>query len=268
MAVADDIIKMTPCGALDIATFPCRSDNYGYLMRDRESGLVAAVDAPEASQIGAALDHLGWNLTHIFLTHHHGDHVEGVETLRKRESALVVGAKADSARLPQLDVQLSTGEPWEFAGHKVDIYDTPGHTVGHIVYHLPEQNVLFSGDTLFAMGCGRLFEGTALQMWESLARIKAMPDETVVFFGHEYTAANGDFSLDIEPENPELLARIGSVTETLASGGYTSPSILGEEKKTNPFLRADTAAVARSVGLIGADPAIVFAEIRRRKDNK
>jgi len=142
------------------------------------------------------------------------------------------------------------------------------HTVGHIVYHLPGPKVLFSGDTLFAMGCGRLFEGTALQMWGGLSAIKALPDDTTVFFGHEYTAANGDFSLDIEPENPELLARIAEVTETLGQGGYTAPSTLGVEKKTNPFIRADTAAVARSVGMVGADAAIVFAEVRRRKDNK
>ena len=268
MSRAADIIKMTQCGPLDIATFPCRSDNYGYLMRDKESGLVAAVDAPEAAQIEAALDHLGWTLTHILLTHHHGDHIEGVEKLRAQGKVEVVGAKADVARLPALDTVVVPGQAWQFGGHKVEILDTPGHTVGHIVYHLPGPKVLFSGDTLFAMGCGRLFEGTALQMWGSLAAIKALPDDTTVFFGHEYTAANGDFALDIEAQNPELLARIAEVTKTLAAGGYTAPSQLGDEKRTNPFIRADTAAVARSVDLVGADAAIVFAEVRRRKDRK
>jgi len=268
MASAADIIKMTACGPLDIATFPCRSDNYGYLVRDKDSGLVAAVDAPEAAQIEAALDYLSWDLTHILLTHHHGDHVEGVEKLRARGGVQVIGAKADAARLPDLDTLVVAGQPWQFGDHTVDIIDTPGHTVGHIVYHLPGPKVLFSGDTLFAMGCGRLFEGTALQMWGSLAALKALPDDTTVFFGHEYTAANGDFALDIEPENPDLLKRIAEVTETLGQGGYTSPSMLGIEKKTNPFVRSDTAAVARSVGLVGADAAIVFAEVRRRKDVK
>jgi len=268
MSGSAEIIKMTACGPLDIATFPCRSDNYGYLMRDKDSGYVAAVDAPEAAQVEAALDHLGWTLTHILLTHHHGDHVEGVEALRSRGNVEVVGAKADAGRLPKLNTVVVPGQAWRFGAHEVQVIDTPGHTVGHIVYHLPGPKVLFSGDTLFAMGCGRLFEGTALQMWGSLAAIKALPDDTTVFFGHEYTAANGDFSLDIEPENSDLLSRISVVTKTLAEGGYTSPSTLGEEKKTNPFVRADTAAVARSVGLVGAEAAIVFAEVRRRKDRK
>lgn len=268
MAAAADIIKMTTCGALEIATIPCRSDNYGYLMRDTVSGNVAAIDAPEAAQLEAALDHLGWKLTHILLTHHHGDHVEGVEALRKRGSVEVVGAKADAARLPKLDTQVVPGKPWFFGEHEVQIIDTPGHTVGHIVYYLTGPRVLFSGDTLFAMGCGRLFEGTALQMWGALSAIKALPGETTVFFGHEYTAANGDFALDIEPDNPELLHRIEEVTKTLSDGGYTSPSTLAVERTTNPFLRADSAAVARSVGLVGAEAAIVFAEVRRRKDRK
>ena len=263
---AADIIKMTTCGPLEIATFPCRSDNYGYLMRDGASGAVAAIDAPEAAQIKAALDHLGWKLTHILLTHHHGDHVEGVEALRGLGDVQVVGAAADATRLPKLDMALAAGKPWHFGDHEVAIIDTPGHTVGHIVYHLPGPKVLFSGDTLFAMGCGRLFEGTALQMWGGLSALKALPDDTTVFFGHEYTAANGDFSLNIESENPELLSRISDVTTTLSSGGYTSPTTLGLEKKTNPFLRADSAAVARAVEMVGADAPIVFAEVRRRKD--
>ena len=263
---AADIIQMTTCGPLEIATFPCRSDNYGYLMRDSASGFVAAIDAPEAAQIEAALDHLGWKLTHILLTHHHGDHVEGVDALVGLGGVKVVGASADAARLPKLDIAVIAGTPWRFGEHEVEIYDTPGHTVGHIVYHLPGPKVLFSGDTMFAMGCGRLFEGTALQMWGSLAALKELPNDTTVFFGHEYTAANGDFSLTIEPENPDLLARIADVTKTLSSGGYTSPSTLGLEMKTNPFLRADTAAVARAVAMVGADAPIVFAEVRRRKD--
>lgn len=268
MPSAADIIKVTACGPLDIAAFPCRSDNYGYLMRDKDSGLVAAVDAPEAAQIEAALDHLGWKLTHILLTHHHGDHVEGVEALRKRGGVTVVGSKADAVRLPKLDTGVSPGGSWQFGAHEVRVIDTPGHTVGHIVYYLPGPKVLFSGDTLFAMGCGRLFEGTAKQMWSAMATLAGLPDKTTVFFGHEYTAANGDFALDIEPENPELLIRLGELAKTLKSGGYSTPTTIAVEKKTNPFIRSGTAAVARSVGLVGADAAIVFAEVRRRKDRK
>ncbi len=268
MAKASEIIRMTACGPLDVATFPCRSDNYGYLMRDKDSGLVAAIDAPEAAQTEAALDHLGWTLTHILLTHHHTDHVEGVADLRGRGDVAVVGARADAARLPRLDIEVMPEKAWSFGNHPVVILDTPGHTVGQINYFLPGPNVLFSGDTLFAMGCGRLFEGTAAQMWGSLAAIKELPDDTTIFFGHEYTAANGDFALDIEPGNPDLLERIEAVTETLGKGGYTAPTTLALEKKTNPFLRADQVAVARAVDMVGADPAIVFAEVRRRKDNK
>ena len=267
MASAADIIKVSACGPVDVAVFPCRADNYGYLMRDKESGLVATIDAPESAQIEAALAHLGWKLTHILLTHHHGDHVEGVEALRK-PGVTVVGAKADAGRLPKLDVQVSPAAPWRFGAHEVKIIDTPGHTVGHIVYHLPGPKVLFSGDTLFAMGCGRLFEGTAAQMWGSLSALLTLPDDTTVFFGHEYTAANGSFALDIEPTSADLLTRIDEVTNTLSAGGYTSPSTMAVEKKTNPFLRAGSPIVARSVDLVGADPAIVFAEVRRRKDRK
>ncbi|MCL4171295.1 UNVERIFIED_CONTAM: hypothetical protein GTU68_012870 [Idotea baltica] len=238
------------------------------MLRDTDSGNVATIDAPEAAQIEAALDELGWSLTHILLTHHHADHTEGVEQLRNRGKIEVVGAKADATRLPKLDVQVAPGQPWRFGDHEVQIIDTPGHTVGHIVYFFSGAKVLFSGDTLFAMGCGRLFEGTALQMWGALAELKKLPEETTVFFGHEYTAANADFSLDIEPDNPELLTRIADVTKTLGEGGYTTPTTIGLERKTNPFVRADTAAVARSVGLVGADAAIVFAEVRRRKDRK
>lgn len=266
--MTSDAIDITTAGSLEIASFPCRSDNYGYLMRDGDSGAVAAIDAPEAAQVAAALDELGWTLTHILLTHHHGDHVEGVEALRARGNVKVVGARADAARLPKLDEELVPGKNWSFGGHEVRVIDTPGHTVGHINLYLPGQKVLFSGDTLFAMGCGRLFEGTAAQMWGALAELKKLPDETLVFFGHEYTAANGDFALDIEPESADLLDRIEEVTKTLKGGGRTTPTTLAVEKKTNPFLRSDTAAVARAVDLVGADAPVVFAEVRRRKDRK
>ena len=264
--VADGAIKVTRMGEVEVAAFPCRSDNYGYLMRDEASGLVACIDVPEAAQAKATLDRLGWTLTHVLITHHHQDHVEGVDEMRG-EGVTVVGSKADARRLPKLDEQVTPGGGFRWGEREIRVIDTPGHTVGQVNYHLPDPGILFSADTLFAMGCGRVFEGTAMQMWESLAKLKALPETTMVFFGHEYTAANGAFALDIEPENPALLERIERTAEVLRSGGYTTPTNMGEEGRTNPFLRSDTAGVARAVGLVGADAPTVFAEVRRRKDN-
>jgi len=178
----------------------------------------------------------------------------------------VVGSSADAERLPALDLAVAPGKTWKFGQQDVQVIDTPGHTVGHVVHYLPGAGVLFSGDTLFAMGCGRLFEGTAAQMWGALERLAALPEETVVCFGHEYTAANGKFALTVDGANEALKRRVAKIQETLAGGGRTTPTTIGLEKLTNPFLRAATPEVANEVGLPGADAAIVFAEVRRRKD--
>ena len=259
-------LETTDAGTMKIVSVPCLKDNFAYLIRDTVSGAVGCVDVPEAAPVEAALEALGWTLSHIILTHHHNDHIAGVEQLRARGDVTVIGSSADAGRLPPLDLAVAPGESWQFGGAEVRVIDTPGHTVGHVVHYLPEPGVLFSGDTLFAMGCGRLFEGTALQMWGALSELAALPDDTIVFFGHEYTAANAAFALTVDPQNSALEARVAEVKATLAGGGRTTPTTIGVEKATNPFLRATSADVARHVGLPGAEHAIVFAEIRRRKD--
>ncbi len=265
MSNALSTLETTEAGALKIVSVPCLNDNFAYLVQDTASGNVALIDAPEAGPVEAALSVLGWTLTHILITHHHGDHVDGVAALRG-EGVAVIGSSADSHRLPELTQAVTPGESFRWGDIEVRVIDTPGHTVGHIVYHMPEPGVLFSGDTLFAMGCGRLFEGTAQQMWGGLEALAGLPEETVVFFGHEYTAANADFALTVDPENPALRARVAAVIETLETGGRTTPTTIALEKATNPFLRAVSPEVARQVGLPDADPATVFAEVRRRKD--
>ena len=266
MSNALSALETTEAGNLKIVSVPCLNDNFAYLVRDEASGNVALVDAPEAEPIEAALHVLGWTLTHIFITHHHGDHIDGVEHLRSKGTVTVVGSSEDASRLPILTEAVNPGESFRWGDIEVRVIDTPGHTVGHVVYHMPEPGVLFSGDTLFAMGCGRLFEGTAQQMWGGLSALMDLPDETVVFFGHEYTAANADFALTVDPDNEALHRRVHEVIETLESGGRTTPTTMGLEKRTNPFLRAVSEDVAREVGLPDADPEIVFAEVRRRKD--
>lgn len=266
MSNALSTLEATEAGSLKIVSVPCRSDNFAYLVHDAASGNVALIDAPEAEAVEAALHAMGWTLTHIFLTHHHDDHIDGVAALRARGDVEVIGSSGDAARLPALTRAVTPGDSFSWGDVAVRTIDTPGHTVGHVVYHMPQPGVLFSGDTLFAMGCGRLFEGTAQQMWGALETLAALPDGTMVFFGHEYTAANADFALTVDPANEALHRRVHDVIDVLESGGRTTPTTIGLEKATNPFLRAVSPEVARHVGLPGADPQTVFAEVRRRKD--
>jgi hydroxyacylglutathione hydrolase len=251
---------------LDIHQFICFSDNYGVLIHDPASGATATIDAPEAAPIERALAEKNWRLTHILLTHHHHDHVEGVEALKGKWGATVVGNAADAKRLPELDSTVEPGQTFDWAGHRARIIDTPGHTVGHIAWHFADDRVLFAGDTLFAMGCGRVFEGTFEQMWSSLAKLKALPPETTVYCGHEYTQSNARFALTIDPDNKALVERARKVDELRSRGAPTLPTTIGLERETNPFLRADDPAIRRRLKLDGASDAEVFAEIRRRKD--
>ena len=266
MSNALSTLEATEAGSLKIVSVPCLNDNFAYLVQDTVSGNVALIDAPEAEPVQAALHAMGWTLTHIFITHHHDDHIDGVEALRALGNVEVIGSSADASRLPVLTQSVAPGDSFRWGEIEVRVIDTPGHTVGHIVYHMPEPGVLFSGDTLFAMGCGRLFEGTASQMWGGLSALADLPDETVVFFGHEYTATNADFALTVDPDNEALHRRVHDVIDVLESGGRTTPTTIGLEKATNPFLRASSPDVARHIGLPRADPEIVFAEVRRRKD--
>ncbi|WP_373355842.1 hydroxyacylglutathione hydrolase [Pseudoroseicyclus sp. CXY001] len=252
--------------AMTITTLPARSDNYFYLLHDEASGRTALVDAPETAPIKAALEERGWGLDDILITHHHGDHVEAVDDLRAAYGARVTGAAADAHRLPALDREVRPGETFDLYGQEVRVMDAPGHTVGHIAFYLPEAAALFSADSLMALGCGRLFEGSPAQMWQTLQAFAALPAETMVYSGHEYTAANAAFALTIEPENPDLISREQRVREARAAGHATVPSRLEEELATNPFLRAGVPQIKASLGMADATDTEVFTEIRSRKD--
>ena len=251
---------------LEIVTIPCRSDNYAYLLRDTATGRVGLVDAPEAEPIRMELARRGWGLYLILITHHHDDHIAGVDALRGEFGAAVVGAAADRARLPALDKAVADGDRVALGESAGTVFEVPGHTIGHVAYHFPASHALFSADSLMVMGCGRLFEGTAEQMWRSLARLAALPPETLVYSGHEYAESNLRFALSVDGENPALRARAEEVAALRARGEATVPARLDLEIATNPFLRARDPGMKARLGLAGAPDAAVFAEIRRRKN--
>lgn len=252
---------------LEIRQFPCLSDNYGYLIRDAETGAVAAIDTPDVDTINDELDKAGWRLTHILNTHHHWDHAGGNLALKEKWGCEVIGPKAEAARIPGLDRPVGDGDVVVFGASKAAVYDTPGHTAGHIVYHFAEDGAAFVGDTIFAMGCGRLFEGTPAEMWSSLGKIAKLPPETKLYCAHEYTKANAAFALTVDPHNDVLRARAAEVDRLRAAGEPTVPTVLSVELQTNPFLRAADAGLKAALGMAGADPVDVFAETRKRKDN-
>jgi hydroxyacylglutathione hydrolase len=250
--------------ALELVTIPCLEDNYAFLLHNAQSGQTLLVDAPDAPPIQAVLDAQGWELSDILLTHHHWDHVDGLEPLRG--TARVIGAKADAHRLPPLDLEVSEGDTVSICAEDAAVFDVSGHTVGHIAVHFPVSSVVFTADSLMALGCGRLFEGTPAQMWDSMQKLRALPNETRVCSGHEYTETNARFAMTIEPDNARLIARVEAIAKTRAAGLPTVPSDLGLEAHTNPFLRADDPALQSSIGMADADPADVFTEIRKRRD--
>ncbi|MCE8008486.1 hydroxyacylglutathione hydrolase [Aestuariivita sp.] len=253
---------------LEIVTIPCLSDNYAFLAHDAASGETAVIDIPEAAPILDALKARGWELSHILITHHHWDHIGGVnEVLAAYPGARVVGAKADYGRLPPLHQAVEEGDSVVIGDEVGTVIDVSGHTVGHIAYHFPETGAVFTADSLMALGCGRVFEGTKPQMWDSLSKLAALPPETLVCSGHEYTQANGRFAITIEPDNPALISRIEAIDAARAAGEPTVPSRLSLELDTNPFLRANVASIQRQLNMQGADPVDVFAEIRTRKDS-
>ncbi|WP_457649213.1 hydroxyacylglutathione hydrolase [Profundibacter sp.] len=253
--------------SLQIATIPCREDNYAFLLHDKDSGETALVDAPEAAPAIEVLESRGWTLTHILITHHHYDHIDGVEELRAKYGAKVVGAKADAARLPALDIEVSEGDTIKIGENEGKVLDVSGHCDNHLAFHFPRNFAVFTGDSLMALGCGRLFEGTPEQMWESLSKIAALPKMTIVYSGHEYTAANATFAYTIEPGNAALKDRILQIIEARAQKMPTVPSLLTDELATNPFLRPHSPEIRQRLGMESATDTEVFAEIRRRKDN-
>ena len=253
--------------SLEILTIPCLSDNYAFIAHDTATGATAVVDAPEAAPIIAALDESGWTLTCVILTHHHADHVQGLPDLLRAHPAVVIGAAADAHRLPPLDQSVSEGDTIVLGEHSGHVLDVSGHTVGHIAVHFPDAHAVFTADSLMALGCGRVFEGTKPQMWASLSKLAALPPDTTVCSGHEYTAANARFALSVDPDNHALQARAAQVDAATKLGKPTVPSQLSEELATNPFLRASDPALKAALGMADAPDAEVFAEIRTRKDN-
>lgn len=252
---------------LQIITVPCLNDNYAYIVRELETGQVAVVDVPEAAPIIGALRDLKWPVDHILITHHHSDHIDGLEELRRATGAKVYGAAADKHRLPDLDVELSDGDSFKLGTQACDVLDVSGHTVGHIAFLFKGADAVFSADSLMALGCGRIFEGDFDVMWATMQKFKSLPDEVQVYSGHEYTMSNADFAITIEPDNAELRARIADIKQKRAEGIPTVPASIGLEKATNPFIRADLAIVKSLMNMQDASDAEVFGAIRTRKDN-
>lgn len=251
---------------LELVTLPALSDNYTYLLHDSDSGDTACIDVPEAAPILSELSKRGWTLTDIWLTHHHHDHIGGVDDLLKTYDAKVTGAKADRHRLPNLNREVEEGDSFGFGGETIDILDVSGHTVGHIAFVAADSGYAFTADSLMALGCGRLFEGTASQMWDSLQKLASLDPDTIICSGHEYTQANARFAITVDPDNPDLKARMDRINSLRDSNEPTVPSKLSEEVATNPFLRAADPAIKAHLNMIGEKPVDVFAEIRARKD--
>ena len=250
---------------LTLVTVPCLQDNYAFLLHNQATGQTALVDAPEAAPIRAELDRRGWRLDDILITHHHSDHVDGVAELRG--GARVIGARADAHRLPPLDLEVAPGDTVTVCGEEAEVIEVSGHTVGHVAFHFPRSKLAFTADSLMALGCGRLFEGTAAQMWDSLLRLRALPPDTTICSGHEYTAGNARFAMSVDGGNPALQARAEAIRLARERDEPTVPSRLSDEIATNPFLRADDPVLKSAMGMADSSPAEVFAAIRSAKDS-
>ncbi|RDE08812.1 hydroxyacylglutathione hydrolase [Pelagibacterium lacus] len=252
---------------LEIAVFPARSDNFGYLVRDVASGRVASIDAPDAGAIIAELEKRGWVLTDLLITHHHADHTDGIGPLKAAYGAHAIGPKGDAGKIEGLDTLVDGGDAVMLGETRFAVIGVPGHTLGHIAFHAPADKVLFSADALFSLGVGRMFEGDYETMWAGLKRLKALDPQTLVYCGHEYTLANARFALSIDPDNPSLKARADEARRQIDRGEATIPARLADELAANPFLRADDLGMARRMGLEGAPASQVFGALRKAKDS-
>lgn len=252
---------------LKIIQLPVLTDNYIYLIHDLNSKQTAVVDPAVAEPVLKTLKEQGWELNYIFNTHHHGDHVGGNLELKTETGCKIVASKNDSHRIPGLDIAVSDGDFFQLGLHQISIIETIGHTSGHIAYHFANDDLLFCGDTLFVMGCGRLFEGTAQQLWESLQKLKKLPETTKVYCAHEYSLNNGRFALSVEPDNQALQNRMVNIKQLRADNLATVPSTIGEELATNPFFREDSLTLQKSLKMQGKTPVKIFTALRKMKDN-
>ena len=253
--------------AMEVLRVPCLSDNYGWLVRCTATGATASVDTPEAKPLLGAAAERDWKLTHILNTHHHWDHVGGNEEMVAATGCRVVGFVGDAGRIPSIAEKVSEGDVVRVGDLEATVIHTPGHTTGHVSYHFRDSGVVFTGDTLFSMGCGRLFEGNPPMMWESLSKLAVLPPDTAVYCAHEYTEANGRFALSVDPENAALLQRVAEVKSLRAADQATVPTSIGVELATNPFLRAADSAVRAKQSMQASTDVEVFARIRHLKDN-
>lgn len=252
---------------LKILQIPALTDNYIYLLHDLDSQQTAAVDPALAKPVLDALHEQGWQLHYIFNTHHHSDHVGGNLELKAQTGCKIVAAKSDSHRIPGIDIAVQEGDFFQLGRHQITIIETIGHTSGHIVYYLADEGLLFCGDTLFTLGCGRLFEGTAQQLWESLQKLKQLPETTKVYCAHEYSLSNGKFALSVEPDNPALLTRMANIKQLRADNLPTVPSTIGEELATNPFFREHSLSLQKNLNMQNKSPVEIFTALRKMKDS-
>ncbi len=252
---------------LKILQIPVLTDNYIYLIHDLNSKQTAAIDPAVAEPVLNELEKQGWELSYVFNTHHHGDHVGGNLALKEKTGCKIVAAKSDQHRIPGVDITMQDGDSFQLGEHRITIIETAGHTTGHVVYHFPEDNLLFCGDTLFVMGCGRLFEGTAQQMWQSLQKLKHLPEQTKVYCAHEYSLNNGRFALTVEPDNQALQSRMAQIKQLREKNLATVPSTIAEELATNPFFREDSLSIQKNLNMAGKTAVEIFTALRKLKDN-
>jgi hydroxyacylglutathione hydrolase len=250
----------------EIRLFRCLQDNYGVLLHDAETGATASIDAPEAAPVEAALQATGWRLTDILVTHHHSDHTAGIQALKDKYKCRVTAPAGEAAKIPAVDTTVREGDTVKLGNLSANVIETPGHTLGHIAYWFHKDKLAFVGDTLFSIGCGRVIEGTPAQMWDSLKKLRDLPEDTDIYCGHEYTLANIKFALSVDKDNPVLAARQAQAMQQIEEGRPTIPVTIGDEKLANPFLRADVPDLAADIGMAGKPAAEVFAEIRARKN--
>jgi hydroxyacylglutathione hydrolase len=252
--------------SIEIELFTAREDNFGVLVHDTDANITISIDAPEEAAIKAALTRKGWTLTHILTTHKHIDHVEANLALKAAFSCTIIGPAGDKDLIPGIDLTVKGGDHLKLGTMEIEVIDTPGHTNACISYYLPAAHAVFTADSLFSLGCGRIFDGTPEMMWASMQRLMALPRNTKIYCGHEYTASNARFALSVDGDNQDLQARAGQVTLLRSEGKPTLPVTLAQELATNPFLRPHDSAIRANLGMPNATDAEVFTELRKRKN--